>query len=183
MPTWIIRAGHGGSDPGVVFGNFVEKNLNLIVAQQVKELLEFNGQIVKMVRTGDETVSLIEGIEKANQIGGDFFISIHHDIGSKMIHSVYYSKEKVLAELITREFAVIDSAIHGQAMYYKYSLNSDYYIEMEKIKIPAVISEFAITEPYAYEKLIKEAEAIVKGCCSALEVQFKTMVTNIADWS
>lgn len=51
----VLDAGHGGEDPGAVskFCNNKEKELNLIIAEKVKKLLEDEGVKVIMTRTRD----------------------------------------------------------------------------------------------------------------------------------
>lgn len=55
LPCVVIDAGHGGSDPGKVgINGALEKDINLMIAMQVKEFLEANDIQVVMTRDGDE---------------------------------------------------------------------------------------------------------------------------------
>lgn len=51
----VLDAGHGGEDPGVVsdYSGIAEKDLNLRIAQLVKDYLELDGYTVIMTRTED----------------------------------------------------------------------------------------------------------------------------------
>jgi len=50
----VIDAGHGGFDPGKVgVGGTLEKEINLAIAKELKELLELNGVEVVMTREDD----------------------------------------------------------------------------------------------------------------------------------
>ncbi|GAA0705147.1 hypothetical protein GCM10008904_12870 [Paraclostridium ghonii] len=75
----FIDPGHGGSDCGAVgYGNY-EDNLNLQVANRVKQKLEVKGIEVKMSRTGDEFLSLGDRANMANSYAPDAFVSIHQN--------------------------------------------------------------------------------------------------------
>jgi N-acetylmuramoyl-L-alanine amidase len=54
-PVVVLDAGHGGEDPGVVsnYSSLAEKDLNLRIAQLLKDLLEQDGYTVLMTRTED----------------------------------------------------------------------------------------------------------------------------------
>ncbi len=56
--TVVIDAGHGGEDPGKVSGysDLKEKDLNLKIAQKVRQLLESDGYKVIMTREEDKLV-------------------------------------------------------------------------------------------------------------------------------
>jgi N-acetylmuramoyl-L-alanine amidase len=54
-PFVVLDPGHGGEDPGVVsnYSSLAEKDLNLRIAQLLKDLLEQDGYTVLMTRTED----------------------------------------------------------------------------------------------------------------------------------
>ena len=53
-----IDPGHGGSESGAMFGKYVEKDINLVVALKVQEILTAQGQVkVTMTRESDTYVS------------------------------------------------------------------------------------------------------------------------------
>lgn len=55
-PVVVVDAGHGGEDPGKVssFSSMAEKDLNLRIAQLLKDQLEQDGYTVIMTRTEDK---------------------------------------------------------------------------------------------------------------------------------
>lgn len=74
----VIDAGHGGTSPGTSTGTGVyEKELTLDIATRLRGLLERENFEVVMTRTGDQTLTLEERANLANQSRGDVFISIH----------------------------------------------------------------------------------------------------------
>ena len=80
--TIVVDAGHGGSDPGAPGlggGNLPEKQIVLMIAQQLARELSGAGAKVIMTRQGDGSVSLDERVEIANRNRADLFVSVHAD--------------------------------------------------------------------------------------------------------
>ncbi len=85
--TIMLDPGHGGLDSGAVCsvsatGYKLEKNINLSIAQKVKEMLEAEGAKVIMTRTGDSWVCYAERNALVRRYNPDMFISIHCDSSS-----------------------------------------------------------------------------------------------------
>lgn len=72
-----IDPGHGGSDPGAVFGIHFEKDINLSVASLVNKHATILGFVCYMTREGDDFVSLRRRAQIANSNQADLFLSIH----------------------------------------------------------------------------------------------------------
>lgn len=80
MPySMMLDAGHGGRDPGAVFGNRMEKNDNLALTLAIGELLQERGIDVLYTRTTDIYESPYQKAMEANEAGVDFFLSIHRN--------------------------------------------------------------------------------------------------------
>ena len=80
MPYKIMLvAGHGGNDPGAVYGGRQEKDDNLRLAMAVGNILSQNGIDVVYTRTDDVYQSPIEKARLANASGADYFISFHRN--------------------------------------------------------------------------------------------------------
>lgn len=109
LPTVIIDAGHGGRDGGTVGidGVTVEKELNLDIAERMREILAKRGYEVIMTRSEDILLSdpMISSSKKASDLSARLkimksyenavFISIHMNAFSDKKYSglqVYYSK-------------------------------------------------------------------------------------------
>lgn len=75
----VIDAGHGGKDAGAIAadGATYEKNVNLQMLLDLKELLDKENIKVYYTRTGDDKVFLRPRVNLANSVDCDFFISIH----------------------------------------------------------------------------------------------------------
>lgn len=84
VQTVVIDAGHGGTDPGAVYGGVKEKDINLKVALKFGKLVADNCPEVKVVytRTKDVFVGLADRGNIANKAGGNLFISLHADAAS-----------------------------------------------------------------------------------------------------
>lgn len=91
--TVLLDPGHGGEDPGAVsdYNGVSEKNINLYIATQVKDLLEADGYTVMMTRTEDVLVydetakgetamrrqDLLRRKKMMDESGADIVVSIH----------------------------------------------------------------------------------------------------------
>ncbi len=77
--TVVIDPGHGGKDPGCVYGTIYEKDINLDVALLLGEMIKREMPDVKVVftRTTDVKVALADRGKIANDAKADLFISIH----------------------------------------------------------------------------------------------------------
>lgn len=74
----IIDPGHGGKDPGTVWGNVKEAELNLKVAKKVEFYLKQKRIPVVLTRRSNIYLSLRERVDFANQYSrNSLFVSIH----------------------------------------------------------------------------------------------------------
>lgn len=92
-----LDAGHGGSDPGAVYGGVREKDLTMTMHNLVKNQLEEAGYTVQSTRTSDATVGLTERSETANKTKADIFVSLHINASpsaaAKGIETYWYEYE------------------------------------------------------------------------------------------
>ena len=77
--TIVIDAGHGGPDPGAIYGTRMEKDDNLKLALAVQKILQEQGQQVVMTRDTDIFIPLSERSAISNHNNADLFISIHRN--------------------------------------------------------------------------------------------------------
>jgi len=105
MPyTIAIDAGHGGYDPGAVYGDRREKDDNLRLALEVGRILENDGFNVIYTRTDDVYDAPFTKATKANNANADFFISFHRNSNqtpnsSSGIETLVYDDSGVKAEV------------------------------------------------------------------------------------
>ncbi len=93
-PLVVLDPGHGAEDFGAVGpGGILEKDVTLLVARQVAALLKDEGIAVKLTRTTDAFLPLLERTAFANNIAADLFVSIHANASpGQKLHGVetYY---------------------------------------------------------------------------------------------
>ena len=73
----VIDPGHGGGDPGAVYGGVKEKDVNLDISKRVARMLEARGIEVVLTRDRDVAVELDRRVVIAKRAAPDLFISIH----------------------------------------------------------------------------------------------------------
>jgi N-acetylmuramoyl-L-alanine amidase len=79
-PVVVIDPGHGGIDPGAQGTRWLEKDIVLAVAREIRRsLLSSRRYEVVMTRSGDTFVSLDQRVKISRQHHADLFISIHAD--------------------------------------------------------------------------------------------------------
>lgn len=77
IQTVMIDPGHGGKDPGAVYGSILEKDIVLRFAKILGEILEERGFEVLYTRKNDSFLPLEERTALANSKKADLFISVH----------------------------------------------------------------------------------------------------------
>lgn len=115
----IIDPGHGGKDPGTLYKDIYEKDINLKIAKKLEQTLSLEGATVILTRDGDYDLSKPNAtarkksdfdnrIKLINQSKGDLYLSIHLNYLSQSEYfggQVFYDKEnKSLAEKIQNSF-------------------------------------------------------------------------------
>lgn len=77
----VLDPGHGGDEEGGLYENFIEKDMNLILANAMKEELEkYEGVTVYLTRTGDQKLSLAERSAFAKSVNADFMFCLHFNL-------------------------------------------------------------------------------------------------------
>jgi len=109
----MINPGHGGKDSGAVYGEFNEKDFDLLFSLRLRDyLLSKYALDVVMTRTSDVTVSLKESVDMANNQNVDYFLSMHVNAGGgRGFESFIFDGGNV-----TPETAVHQDAIHKSVM-------------------------------------------------------------------
>lgn len=180
--TVVLDSGHGGSDSGKVGINGAkEKEINLLIAKEIRRLLEKEKIEVIMIREKDEELgkSKVEDLKYRvslmNEKKPALAVSIHqnsyHD-GAQ----VFYYKTSIEGE---KAAAVIQEALQevNPENTKKIKANDTYYL-LKKTEVPTVIVECGFLSNYAEaEKLVSEdyqkkvAEAVTKGILQYLKDQ------------
>lgn len=109
----VIDPGHGGKDSGAigVDGYTYEKDLNLLVAENLMEKLSENSEInATITRDRDEYIKLLDRASVSNDSNADLFLSIHFnssDNSSAQGIEVLYASEKnvKIKDTVQKHFA------------------------------------------------------------------------------
>ena len=79
MALVVLDAGHGGANPGAVYNGRQEKDDTLALTLAIGNILERNGVDVYYTRTTDIYESPYQKAQEGNEVGGDYFVSIHRN--------------------------------------------------------------------------------------------------------
>ena len=146
-----IDAGHGGVDPGSVYKNIYEKDINLEICLKLEEVLEREGAIVYLTRYGDyDLSSTTNGRKKSdlnnrarmiNNSNADMYISIHLN----SINSSTWKGAQVFFDDVNKQNKILGTIIEEQL---KEDLKTTRKLKEinnmlmnRKIKIPGVLIE------------------------------------------
>jgi N-acetylmuramoyl-L-alanine amidase len=93
-PPIVIDPGHGGDETGAVSSSgLMEKDLMLVMARKLADLLQRRGHVVRLTRTGDENRALTDRTSLANRLDAVVFVSLHANashVGSVRGAETYY---------------------------------------------------------------------------------------------
>lgn len=147
-----IDPGHGGTDPGAIYNDLYESNLNLQISLKIQAELEKNGAIVYLTRYGDYDLSanyaelrkrsdLSRRANIINRSQADVYLSIHlnSDIsttwkGAQVFYNTINEKNEILAKIMQEQ---LKKDLNSNREYKK--LN-DHYL-YNRVKIPGVLIE------------------------------------------
>lgn len=124
----VIDPGHGGSDPGAVANGLQEKDITLLVGNELNRLLTQAGYDVTSTRTTDETLSLLKRSQIAAEENADLFVSVHVNAGGGNGTETYYSitdKDPKLAVSISDNIS--DMGFRNRGAKTRVGSNGDYY--------------------------------------------------------
>lgn len=104
MPLIILDAGHGGANPGAVYQGRQEKDDVLALTLAIGRILEDRGVDVYYTRTTDIYESPAQKAQEGNQVGADYFVSIHRNFSPypnqySGVESLVYSRYGAAAQM------------------------------------------------------------------------------------
>ena len=176
-----IGVGHGGSDPGAVFGKFKEKDLALEIAKYCEAYLKKYGVETKMSRRNDSAVWLEQRIAQANAWGADLAVDVHINAGkgdgAEVYHTLYGGTGKKLATNILKEMKKIGQNSRGEKVKDLNKDGRDDFGFIRLIDCPSVLCECAFIDSKDVEIIDtkterkKMGEAIAKGVLKTLGIK------------
>ena len=149
--TIYLDAGHGGVDSGSISNTFLEKDMNLLLTQELEKILVSKGAVVYLTRDGDYDLSnstinrkrndLYNRVKLINNSNCDLYISIHLNSspstkwnGIQIFYSSILKENKILGETITNTLKTNMKNIRDL------NLEKNYYM-YSKIKVPGILLE------------------------------------------
>ena len=174
MALVVLDAGHGGANPGATYQGRQEKDDTLALASAVGGILEENGVDVYYTRTRDVYESPAEKALEANDMGADYFVSIHRNsspypnqyTGVESLVYNQYGQASVLADNINRELEKV--GFENQGVNERTNL-----AVLRRTRMPAVLVEVGFINTDADNRLFDErfdemAQAIARGILMSL---------------
>ena len=176
-PMIVIDPGHGGEDPGkVASSGELEKDLNLQIAQKVKEKLEAQGYAIVMTREDDgkknsKREDMQMRVDLINKKKPLLTVSIHQNSypdssvnGPQVFYYVDSEKGRELAQMIQSELWEVVQSQRRQI-----KGNNNYYMLLHT-EVPTVIVECGFLSNWEETKKLTDdfyqdllADAICKG--------------------
>ena len=150
--TIVIDAGHGGNDPGAVYGSVYEKVIAFDIAARLASTLSNTyGYNARMTRSNDVYLSLAQRVELTKSYKGSAFVSIHtnsstntsyhgHEVlvptGESYTTNPYISASRNLGAAINRELGVRIPTIRNRGVKYQ-----NVYV-VGKNSVPSTLVEY-----------------------------------------
>lgn len=189
--TVVLDAGHGGKDVGTMpdekRSDIYEKDINLSMTLQLKELLEACGVKVVLTRNDDTFLELKERTDLSNQENPDLFVSLHcnyfEDDSSIRGLECYYApnSDKGMASAET----ILNVLTENGNVVTRNAKSADYYV-LKHTAAPAVLVEMGYLSNQSdlknltseqYQQLL--SQELAEGILSALSnLEKKTTVSD-----
>lgn len=179
-----LDPGHGGTDPGAVYKDIYESDINLEIAKKLENILVQKGAIVYLTRYGDYDLAVPNAVNRKrsdlsrrgniiNRSNCDIYISIHLNAesssswyGAQVFYDDVNEKNELLAKIMQKQLTkTLRTTRH-------YEETSAMYLH-KRIKQPGILIEVGfLTNPnerYLLQKddyQIKVSNAITNGIMS-----------------
>lgn len=168
--TFMLDAGHGGSDSGAVYNGRLEKNDNLRITLAVGERLARSCERVLYTRTDDSTVDLTYRSTMANSAGATYFVSFHRNSASTVGRGVevYYYTGLSAQSTAARMAAPVQDALVACGFHNRGVKQAKFSV-LRRTSMPAILVELAFINNEAENaKLDSEFDRIADAIASAL---------------
>ena len=154
-----LDPGHGGLDPGAIYKDIEEEDINLEIVQKLRTVLESEGAIVYLTREGDYDLAVNNAVNRKrsdlsrrgniiNRSMCDLYLSIHLNAdtsttwkGAQVFYDDINPKNKKIAEIMQQ---VLKEDLKTNR---KYKKTSEMYLH-KRVTRPGVLIEVGfITNP------------------------------------
>ncbi len=175
MALVVLDAGHGGANPGAVYNGRQEKDDALALTLAIGDILENSGVDVYYTRTADIYESPYQKAMEANQVGADYFVSIHRNSSPYPnqytgIESLVYNRYGEAARLASNINAELEQlGFENQGVNERQNL-----VVLNRTEMPAVLVEVGFINTDAdnamFDELFGEiARAIADGILTTIQ--------------
>lgn len=162
-----LDPGHGGKDPGAMYNDIMEKDINLEISLKLEKQLSKLGAIVYLTRYGDYDLAVIHTNNRKrsdlsrrgniiNRANPDLFLSIHLNAedtglyrGAQAFYSTNNDQNKKIAELFQEGFKKDLSSRR------KYKKSNNLYLQ-KRINIPGILVELGFLSNANERYLLKQ---------------------------
>lgn len=162
----VVDAGHGGKDTGSIYEptNIYEKEINLAMVIQLRELLKENDIKVYYTRLDDTTVYLNPRADLASHVDADFMLSLHCN---SSVHSgatgfeVLYNDNKDMSKNSKEIASVFLNALEETKLLKNRGLvdrTNSLHI-MERATVPVVLIEIGFVSNYNDVQIITSGKS------------------------
>lgn len=183
-----LDPGHGGIDPGAIYKDLKEADINLKIALKTQKILEQNGAIVYLTRYGDYDLSVPNTINRKrsdlsrrgniiNRSGCDLYLSIHLNAdtsntwkGAQMFYNDNHENNEEIAKIFQEHFK------NNLGTKREYKNKEDLYLG-KRVERPGILIEAGfITNPNERYLLTQDTyqQKIANTILSATLEYFKT---------
>ncbi len=164
MSTRIyVDVGHGGVDPGAVYRDFIEKELNLKVALYLRDFLSNYDCELILNRTTD--VHVPDRTKKMIAANPDGIISIHHNAGEGDGCEAWIGYNAPRSEILA-EYWISEAEIAGQnSRGVKTGIDFWCIAAARSLNVPSFLGEFAFIDSQDRMIIDTEGELEVEAAC------------------
>lgn len=169
MPLIVLDAGHGGANPGAVYQDRQEKDDVLALTLAIGRILEDRGVDVYYTRTTDIYESPAQKAQEGNQVGADYFVSIHRNFSPypnqySGVESLVYSRYGEAAQMADN----INQQLEAVGFLNQGVNERTNLVVLNSTQMPAVLVEVGFINTDADNQLFDErfddiAQAIADG--------------------
>lgn len=163
-----IDPGHGGVDPGAMYKDIKEKDINLSISNVISDKLTKLGAIVYLTRYDDYDLAITNTINRKrsdlsrrgniiNRSNCDIFLSIHLNAegtgiwrGAQVFYNNENKENEVLAKLLQKNF---NKKLNSNR---EYKLANDLYLQ-KRVDRPGVLIEVGFLSNASDRYLLKQA--------------------------
>lgn len=174
----VLDPGHGGEDPGKVGVNdALEKDINLKIAEKLRDMLEGEGIQVVVTREDDfvpesKNEDLQKRVELINEVKPDLVVCIHQNsftdqtvAGPQVFYHGDSEISKKIAQTLQEELWLVDEEHQRQI-----KGNENYYM-LSQTEVPTVIVECGfLSNMEDAEKLVTDSyqEQMAQAICTGI---------------